>query len=240
MSSGSAYRTVAVRGRADFRLSITGTERLTPELIGAVESLCARVAEAPGAPVVILRLGTPRASVAAGPPVVEPAAIHLVSRWERSLRRLERSAAGAFAVAHGWCGGTALEALLSCDYRIGTPDLLLAPLGAAGEPWPGMIAHRLTGQLGPARVRRLSRYEGGVPGPRALDAGLVDEIAQDTPRALAAAVAPVRRLGGPPQARRRRPLAETGAVTATRFDEAFGIRPAAAPGPSRRRPGPAV
>ncbi|MFI2212311.1 enoyl-CoA-hydratase DpgB [Streptomyces sp. NPDC020141] len=238
MTLRHAHHLTAVRGPAEFRLTVTGAERLTSGLIDAVESVCARVEDAPGSPVVVLRLGMPRAAGETGRPPNAPAAIGLVSRWERSLRRLERAGAGVFAVAGGWCGGTALEALLSCDYRVAAPDLRLAPLAASGEPWPGMVVHRLTAQLGAARARRLALHDGWVSGPRALEAGLVDEISDDTARALASAIALARRLDGSPSAVRRRILLE--ATASSGFEEAFGIRPAAGARPPGLRPGPAL
>ncbi|MFE5857207.1 enoyl-CoA-hydratase DpgB [Streptomyces sp. NPDC056500] len=223
MSPGNTHHMMAVPGFTEARLTITGTEQLTPALIGAVESLCARVEAEADEPVVVLRLGLLSRDGEPGPPAA-PAAIHLVSRWERALRRLERAGAATFAIAEGWCGGTALEALLSCDYRIGTPDLRLAPLMASGEPWPGVIVHRLAGQLGTAQVRRLVLFGEELPAARALEVGLVDEITDDTATALTAGIALARRLSGPEVAIRRRLLLEAGS---TSFEEALGVHLAA-------------
>ncbi|KPI19102.1 Enoyl-CoA hydratase/isomerase [Actinobacteria bacterium OK074] len=232
MSSGSTHDTATADGRGedddglgedDVSLTIGGSQPLTPELIVAVEALCTRVEDASGDPVVVLRLGAPPAGAAPERAAV-PVAIHLVNRWERALRRLERVNAVTLAVAEGRCGGPALEAMLSCDYRIGGPDLRLAPSSGTGEPWPGMAVHRLANQLGVAKVRQLVLFGTELPAVRALEVGLVDELSDDLPAALTARLALARGLTGTEIAIRRRLLLE---ATSTSFEDALGTHLAA-------------
>jgi isomerase DpgB len=225
LSSASSHDTVTAdeRDEGDAVLAISGAGQPTPELIAEVEAVCARIEDAPGNPVVVLRLG--RTTLGDAPrPTRAPLAVHVVNRWERALRRLERLDAVTLAVAEGSCGGPALEALLSCDYRIGTLDLLLSPPILSGEPWPGMVLHRLAHQLGVAKVRQLALFGTELPAMRAAEVGLVDEITDDIPGALAGRVALARKLTGSEVAIRRRLLLE---AASTSFEDALGTHLAA-------------
>jgi len=202
------------------RLSISSAQRLSPQLVKRVEQACNEVDDLPRS-VVLLRL--------TDEPVDEGAeaaelTVHLVNQWERALRRLERIDAVTIAVASGWCGGPALEALLSTDYRIASADVRLRLPSAAGEPWPGMAVHRLANQVGVARARPLVLFGTELSAAQALQLGLVDEIATDVTAAAEARRAAVRSLTGSEVAIRRRLLMEAPAIS---FEDALGTHLAA-------------
>jgi isomerase DpgB len=145
--------------------------------------------------------------------------VALVSKWERSLRRLERLGVMTLAVASGDCGGLALDALLATDYRIATPDLRLA-LSIDGDAlWPGMAIFRLTQQGGSARLRRMILSGGHLDAYEAVQLGLVDEVTDDLDKALQAVTELVNPLSGPELAIRRQLMfdAETSS-----FEDALG------------------
>ncbi|MEV5412502.1 enoyl-CoA-hydratase DpgB [Thermopolyspora sp. NPDC052614] len=205
---------------------------LTADRVAAVEGLCDRVEDAAAAGAapagVVLRLGL---GPGEEPPPHDPAPVHLVNKWERALRRLERVSAPTLAVARGICSGVAVEALLSCDHRIGAEDLRLRLPFTAGAPWPGMLVHRLANQLGVARARGLVLFGTEVPAERALHLGLVDEIAADLKAALEAQIKLISGLSGTELAIRRRLLLEAAATT---FEDALGTHLAACDRLARR------
>ncbi|MYV98433.1 enoyl-CoA-hydratase DpgB [Streptomyces sp. SID3343] len=229
MSSGSTPGGVH---QGPTHLEIGDEQRPTPALIAAVEALCDSTDNAVGQPPAVLRLGS-RSTPSAPAEPSTGLAIHLVSRWERALRRLERIGAVTIAVAEGRCAGPALEALLSCDYRIATRDLRLEPSTTLGEPWPGMVVHRLANQLGVARARQLVLFGTGMSAAQALEVGLVDELTDDVPTAVATRIALLRPLTGSEVAIRRRLLLE---ATATSFEDALGAHLAACDRTLRRIP----
>ncbi|HEX6344778.1 enoyl-CoA-hydratase DpgB [Umezawaea sp.] len=228
MSSGGTRSDLG--DRADFYLDIDSGWVLSPSLIASVEELCDNVEDTAADTAVVLRLGG-SPNDGGGPGDV---GVHLVNKWERALRRLERLAAVTIAVADGDCSGVALEALLSCDYRIGTPGLRLALPVAAGEPWPGMVVHRLANQLGVARARHLVLFGSAITGRRAVELGILDELTEDVDFAVEAQTALARGLAGTELAIRRRLLMD---ATTTSFEDALGTHLAACDRTLRRASG---
>lgn len=216
--------------RADFYLEIDSGWALSPSLIASVEELCDNVEDTAADTAVVLRLGG-AADDGGGPGDV---GIHLVNKWERALRRLERLASVTIAVADGRCAGVALEALLSCDYRIGAPGLRLALPVAAGEPWPGMVVHRLANQLGVAKARQLVLFGSAISGARALELGILDEVTDDLDFAVEAQTTLARGVAGTELAIRRRLLMD---ATTTSFEDALGTHLAACDRTLRRAGG---
>jgi isomerase DpgB len=169
----------------------------------------------------VLRLGATRPEDRSWPGAVE---IQDVNRWERAVRRLERLTAVSIAVGSGTCGGHALDLLLAADYRIATADFrLLLPVND-GHFWPGMAIHRLANQLGVARARQLVLWGHEISARRAVELGLIDEIATEPTDAVQAATLLLGRVSGADLAVRRQLLLE---APATSFEEAIGAHLAA-------------
>ncbi|GGZ63761.1 hypothetical protein GCM10010387_66400 [Streptomyces inusitatus] len=198
------------------QLRIDGAEPLSRELIARVQAFADQAEEAGPDSVAVLRL---TGDALAGMPV-DGVSIALVNKWERALRRIERLSATTVAVVDGECGGTALEALLTTDLRLGTPGVRLRlPSGAGpGSAWPGMALYRLANQVGVARVRRAALFDAPVGAVDALELGLLDEIADDLDSAVAVALA-VTPARGADVAVRRQLLLE---ATTTTFEDALG------------------
>jgi isomerase DpgB len=207
---------------AVFELAIASTPLVTPPVIAQVQELCESVEKAADGTLVVLRLGSPAQPEPAAAPVGD-IVVHLVNRWERALRRLEKLSAPTVALAAGRCEGPALEALLSCDYRLASPDLRLRLPRAAREPWPGMAVHRLAQQLSVAQARRLVLFGAELDARSALAAGLLDDIV-DAGSWTAADFRLADGLAGKELAIRRRLLLD---AATTSFDEALGAHLAA-------------
>ena len=124
----------------------------------------------------------------------------------------------------GGCGGAALEVLLTCDYRIGAADARLEFPARNGGVWAGMAVHRLVGQLGGAAARRMVLFGAVLSAQRALELGLLDELAPD-PHGAAARMAAEAALLEPDELAIRRRLVHDAAVTG--FEEALGMHLAA-------------
>jgi isomerase DpgB len=213
-------------------VKIDGSKALTMASIDAVNAFCA-TAEADEATTVLpVHLsGTPSGAWTHGRDLA------LVTKWERSLRRLERLRVATVAVASGECGGIALDVLLATDYRIATPDVRLS-LPVYGEAtWPGMAIFRLAQQTGGTRMRRAILLGAPIDARESLDLGLIDEMADDPARALAAMAERVSTLSGSELAIRRQLMFD---AATTSFDDALGSHLAACDRALRRsQPTPA-
>src|SRR5207248_1451976 len=110
---------------ADLTIRIDGGQPVSPALVAALGSLCDRAEDHraedhAGNAVVTLHVTGAPAELDGGALTVA-----LVSKWERQLRRLERLPVATIAAAAGDCGGTALDALLTADYRVAAPSARL-------------------------------------------------------------------------------------------------------------------
>ncbi|GGM71049.1 enoyl-CoA-hydratase DpgB [Dactylosporangium sucinum] len=201
-------------------LAIDSSAELSTGLVASVTEACVRAESATPPAVLVVHTGGAGAPAAAAWP--GGAQIHLVSKWEQALRRLERAPVAIVGVASGALAGPALEALLIADYRIATADLAIAMPAQAGSLWPGMALHRLAQQLGVAQARRLALFGAVVGAEQALRMGLVDEIVADDEAAAAAvdrAAGLVDGLAGSELAIRRRLLMD---ATTTTFEDSLG------------------
>lgn len=198
-------------------LRIDGAEPLSAGLVDRVASACDAVEGGGG---VLLEVsGAPSAPWSHG------LTVGLVNKWERALRRLERSPAVTVAVADGDCGGPALDALLAADYRVATASVRLVPPVRNGVVWPGMALFRLAQHgTNAAAIRRAALLGRPIDAADALALHLVHELAADLPEARAtaaglAATAPCADL-----AIRRQLLFD---ASYTGFEEALGVHLAA-------------
>ncbi|MQY11001.1 Enoyl-CoA-hydratase [Streptomyces sp. RB5] len=161
-------------------LTVDGSSPVTATTVKELVALCDRVEDGDGTTVLIHVTGAPTV------PVFPPdAGIALVTKWERALRRLERLPAATVAVAHGSCGGPALDAFLTADLRIAAPGTVFWATPDAGSPWPGMAAFRLTRLVGLPHARRAVLLGEPITAAEAERTGLVDRITDDAvPSAL--------------------------------------------------------
>ncbi|MFB7124359.1 enoyl-CoA hydratase/isomerase family protein [Kitasatospora xanthocidica] len=212
-------------GSAGRHVLIDCSAPLTEQLIGQVVEVCDELEDADRATFAVLHVeGTAGVREQAWPGEV---GIHLVNKWERALRRLERVPAGVLAVAAGECAGPALDLLLAADHRIATADTRLSPAVTAGRLWPGMAVHRLVQQLGVARARRLVLFGTEVTAAEGAELGLFDRVVEDRAGVAAAVESAGALLGGlvgGELAIRRRLLLD---ATTTSFEESLGAHLAA-------------
>lgn len=230
--TAQAGRTARTAAQAPPTLDLDGTQPLTPATVRAVAELCDRAEDTAtgtvtgtagggpdGAAVVTLRVtGAP------GPGWADGVDVSLVTKWERVLRRFERLPLATAAVAAGDCGGTALDAFLAADLRVALPGTRLLVPRDATATWPGMAGYRLVQLAGPARARRAVLFGRPITADRALDLGIVDEIAEDQAAAAAVTAEPAGGLSGQELAIRRQLLFD---AATTSFEDALGAHLAA-------------
>ncbi|WP_329047354.1 enoyl-CoA hydratase/isomerase family protein [Amycolatopsis sp. NBC_01488] len=173
---------------------------------------------------VILRCGRPSGSPQAGADGGEDLDVHLITKWESALRRIERSPVVTIGMALGDCGGTALEALLATDYRIAAADVVLRPPLRGGQLWPGMVVFRLANQLSAGGSRLPILFGDEIPAPRGAEWGLIDEVAESVPERVAELQPLLAAYSGPELAIRRRLMLDASSQT---FEEALGAHLAA-------------
>jgi isomerase DpgB len=200
-------------------LDIDGTQPLTILSVKALDALCDKAEDHVGPGIVLLRVsGAPDGSW------TRDLTVALVNKWERTLRRFERLPMTTVAVASGDCGGMALDALLTTDYRLVAADVrLLVPVDD-GATWPGMALYRLTHQAGAARIRRAALFGAAIDAGEALAAHLVDELAEDPESALAEVTASIGGFSGPELAIRRQLVFD---AASTAFEDVLGSHLAA-------------
>ncbi|MEU8258437.1 enoyl-CoA-hydratase DpgB [Micromonospora inaquosa] len=200
--------------RSDVTLRIDGSKPLTMESVAAVEAACAAAESDESTTMLPVQVtGTP------GKDWTHGLDVSLVSKWERSLRRLERLNVTTVAVASGDCGGLALDVLLATDYRIATPDVRLSLLVDREATWPGMAVFRLAQQSGGSRLRRAILFGAHLDAQESVDLGLVDELTDDPATALTATAEMVAGLSGREMAIRRQLMFD---ATTTSFEDALG------------------
>ena len=196
---------------------IDGSRPLSAELVAELSAVCDQADD--GAAVVrVLVSGTP------GESWTTDLDVSLVSKWERTLRRLERLAATTVAVAEGDCGGPALDALLATDFRIATTSVRLMVPVDGGATWPGMAVYRLSQQAGVARIRRAVMFGRPIEAVESVTLHLVDELVDDQEAALAAVAELAASFSGAELAIRRRLLLD---ASSTSFEDALGSHLAA-------------
>jgi isomerase DpgB len=206
------------RPRPVATLKIGAEPQLTEDLLDRLEQTLDR-AETTGA-VLLLRLSG-AADPAHWPSI---AALRLVSRWERLLRRIERAAVPLLALAEGNCSTLALELLLVADHRVAVANFTLpAPLISA-PVWPGMALFRLTHQIGQARTKRLILHPAALSAVEALDFELLDHVAPDDEAAQAHVEEMLARAPLEDFAIRRRLIQDADTMS---FEEALGAHLAA-------------
>ncbi|WP_460849856.1 enoyl-CoA-hydratase DpgB [Phytohabitans suffuscus] len=207
-------------------LRVDGARPLSMASVAAVEAAC--VASDSDKSTTILPVyvtGTPGEDWTHGLDVA------LVTKWERSLRRLERLGVTTVAVASGDCGGAALDVLLATDYRIATPGIRLS-LPVDGEAtWPSMAIFRLAQQAGGTRLRRAILFGAHIDADESVAAGLVDEVTDDPAAALAAMAETVSGFSGRELAIRRQLMFD---AATTSFEDALGRHLAACDRAMRR------
>lgn len=202
----------------ELRVDLAGA--LSPEMVAAVAEACARAERSAGCELLVLWLDGPADPARPWP---GDAPVHLVSRWEKALRRLERLDLLTVGVCAGRASQAALEVLLATDHRIVGTDTAIRLGGGPSGVWPGMALHRLVQQSGLAAARRLVlRPELYAADLR--EAGVADEVAADPRAALAQALDRFAGLAGSEAAIRRRLLLDAVVVG---YEEALGAHLAA-------------
>ncbi|MFD6950246.1 enoyl-CoA hydratase [Nocardiopsis sp. TSRI0078] len=190
------------------------------ELAASVNDLCGRVEGRPGS-VILLRLAEGTPDRRSWPGAVD---VRDVSRWEKAIRRLERSEAVSIVVGQGTCCGPALDVLLVGDYRIASADMtLLLPVND-DQFWPGMALHRLVREIGVARARQLVLWGDRLTAAAALENSLVNEVSTDVEDTVRSAVVFLRRTSGTDLAVRRQLLFE---AASNDFEDSLGVHLAA-------------
>ena len=150
--------------------------------------------------------------------------VHQVSKWERVLRRIERSSVLTVALASGTCSFLALEFLLIATYRVAVVDFTLAAAVISTPAWPSMALFRLPHEIGQARARRLLLSPPGLSAEEIAVFDILDHVARDKSAAKAHIVEMLARSPLQDFAVRRRLMLD--AVTMS-FEEALGAHLAA-------------
>src|SRR5580693_8997959 len=91
----------------DIRLEIDGSGSLSPSLVTDIDEICDRVEQAGQGSIAMIHVaGAPDAAPnQCWPGEFGALDVHLVTKWERALRRVERLAGATIGVAEGFCGG---------------------------------------------------------------------------------------------------------------------------------------
>ncbi|MFF9347906.1 enoyl-CoA-hydratase DpgB [Streptomyces sp. NPDC014734] len=199
-------------------LRVDTARALSPALVADLDAFCDRLEAAGDRAVGVLRLTGGAADRDLRGDGVD---VHLVSKWERALRRMERLGAPTLALAEGECGGVALDVLLAADYRIATPDTVLRLHVRPDGVWPGMAVFRLASHAGAARVRRAVLFGTPLAAVEALELNLLDEVVADDRREASVKTAAelLAAFPGPELAVRRRLLID---ATSNSFEDALG------------------
>jgi isomerase DpgB len=155
----------------ELTLHVYGATPPSAALVADLERICDLAEDASGPGVLVLHVtSSPDDGWAHG------LTIGLVTKWERTLRRLERLPVTTIAAASGDCGGTALDVFLTADVRVVAPGTRLLLPRTGDATWPGMAGYRLVQQAGLAGTRRAVLFGAPIPADEAVRLGLADRI----------------------------------------------------------------
>ncbi len=197
-------------------LNVTGP--VSAPLIALINRVCDEAEDHGAGAIVVLRLRGGLQNAHGAPD------IHLLTQWERVLRRLERLPALTIAAAEGKCSAAQFAALLIADHRIGGSPLRLSLADEQGAILPAMALYRVANQASPALSRKLALLGGALNAADALSAGLLDELAVDVDAAIAAFIDSSSGIDTSDLAVRRQLLLE---AQARSFEDALGTHLAA-------------
>jgi isomerase DpgB len=220
---------VTAAGVDDLVLHVDGRRPVSPADVEAVLRLCDRAEDGYQAGLLTAYVsGAPQPGWTAGLDV------GLLTKWEKAVRRLERSGVLTVAVAAGDCGGTALDVLLATDVRIAVAGSRLVVTTDGEASWPGMTLFRLGRQGSGAGLRRAALLGTPIETDEAAAAGLIDLVVDEPGAALAELAVRAGSAAGTELAIRRQLLLDAGQHS---FEEALGAHLAACDRALRRTAG---
>lgn len=167
-----------IHHRSVVRLELRLDGLLSQPIVASIGTACDSLEDAGSNAILVIHL-KPAAEVGREDITAGTVDVTLVNSWERVLRRLERVAATTVAIVEGACGGLGAALLLTVDYRIGRPDLMLSLVGADGNIMPDTSLYRLANQVGNTVARRLGLFGQELTAAQAHAAGVIDELAAD-------------------------------------------------------------
>jgi isomerase DpgB len=167
-----------IENRRVAMIEISGAALLSSELIAHLGRAIDQAEDLGSAAVTFIRV-VGRENGAALPFWPGQIDIQSVSRWERVLRRIERSDSTSIVLAEHCCSALALELLLVADRRLANSNFSVQWTGSGREIWPGMALYRLARQIGESRARKLSLEATDISAGRCLDLNIIDDIVDD-------------------------------------------------------------
>jgi isomerase DpgB len=150
--------------------------------------------------------------------------IQAVSRWERLLRRVERTGLVTMCLVEHACSTLALELLLVTDRRWATRNFSTRIASPARNIWPGMSLYRLARELGERRAHKLLLDRRDIDPQTAEELNIVDEVLEDPANAFDRIAALLMDAPLDDFAVRRRLMQDS---LTTSFDDALGVHLAA-------------
>lgn len=209
--------------RTVITLEIDAASSLSSELVTQINNVCDSVDDVGHESILVIKLiGSLSPLVSRSH--IDNVDIQLVTKWEKTLRRLERSAGVTIAVAEKYCGLLGLEVLLTTDYRIAEKNSHIYTAGTQGQSWPGMSLHRLVNQVGITQARRIALFGLQINVDQAIELNLFDEAVDDTLLALAMFFRSLSSINTGDIAVRRQLILD---ASATSFEDALGTHLAA-------------
>jgi enoyl-CoA hydratase/carnithine racemase len=164
-------------------VSADGTNRLTRARVRAITAALEEQAKSPPSRLVLtgnahfFSAGADLHEIAA---LTGPEAFRFARMGQRLMNAVANFPAPTIAAVHGYCMGGGLDLALACDRRIAGPHALFGHRGAALgliTGWGG--TQRLPRLIGKAWALQMFLAAEKVNAARALQIGLVNEIAED-------------------------------------------------------------
>ncbi|NOU52632.1 enoyl-CoA hydratase/isomerase family protein [Pseudoalteromonas sp. JBTF-M23] len=200
---------------------VDASATITLELVNSLNNICKQVENDKSAKVLHLniRAMAPIQSLNAE----SEKDVYLVHKWEKVIRRIENLDALVVTTAESDVLAAALAILVVSDYRIATNATTFSVMQEA-YIFPGVLIHRLVNQIGHSKSRSLILLGKGMDAAQANQAGLIDEIADETDAALERFVAQMHDVVFNDIRVRRRLMLE---AYHTSFDDTIGLSLAA-------------
>jgi isomerase DpgB len=225
---------IEIENRTLVRVEIDGAGFLSNELTAQLGD-AADQAEDLGPPAVMLVHVAGHVDPAVLRPWPGRIDIQSVNKWERVLRRIERTGLMTVVLVEHACSALALELLLVADRRLACADFSVRYAIPGRDVWPGMALYRLSRQIGYARTRKLFLDGADITAALALELNIVDETVGHLTSGVDRIAHLLKHAPVDDFAVRRRLMQDS---LSTSFDDALGAHLAACDRALRRSPAP--
>ena len=167
--------TVLIENRSVMQIEVNGGGPVCSELTAQLGNAIDQAEDLGPDAIMLIHLAghVDSAAVRPWPGQIDVQSVH---KWERVLRRIERSNLATILFVEHACSAVALDLLVVADRRLAGRDFFAPSPISCGSVWPGMTLFRLARQIGESGARKVALAADGVSAQRGIELRIIDEI----------------------------------------------------------------